>query len=207
MFNPVSTLGFLYVGFSNYEYHGTTILDQLQIFSSLCKYLPLSRHATQPETLSPRHGTQIGSPRPGRKQYLFVLQRLHKLFMILSWNWLTVSYYPAVNIGLACIIIVFHPSIQGITYTAWRMMSKDESGLFIEIEFLDIAANYGQALVMLILFGLDPEEILVPAVRYIKQKWWVIGVGNFLIVKHWNVSRALLRGTWYLSVLPLPQTT
>ncbi|KOB78105.1 Integral membrane protein, partial [Operophtera brumata] len=60
----------------------------------------------------------------------------------------------------------------GITYTAWKMMSKDESGLFIEIEFLDIAANYGQALVMLILFGLDPEEILVPTIRFIKKKIW-----------------------------------
>lgn len=50
-------------------------------------------------------------------------------------------------------------------------MLKDESGVFVEIEFLDIAANYGQALVIFILFGLDTEEILVPAVRYIKTKW------------------------------------
>ena len=60
---------------------------------------------------------------------------------------------------------------QGITYTTWRMMLKDESGVFIEIEFLDIVANYGQALVMFILFGLDPEEILIPAVRFLKNKW------------------------------------
>lgn len=50
-------------------------------------------------------------------------------------------------------------------------MGKDESGVFIEIQVLDIAATYGQALVVLILFGLDPEEILVPAIRLIKKKW------------------------------------
>ncbi|XP_053606460.1 lysosomal cholesterol signaling protein isoform X2 [Plodia interpunctella] len=59
----------------------------------------------------------------------------------------------------------------GITYTTWRMMLKDESGVFIEIEFLDIVANYGQGLVLFVLFGLDPEEILVPTVRYIKKIW------------------------------------
>lgn len=51
------------------------------------------------------------------------------------------------------------------------MMSKDEGGVFVEIEFFDIAANYGQALVMLILFGLDPDEILIPSIRFIKRKW------------------------------------
>ncbi|XP_061715294.1 lysosomal cholesterol signaling protein [Cydia pomonella] len=59
----------------------------------------------------------------------------------------------------------------GITYTTWRMMQKDESGVFIEIEFLDIAITYGQALIMFVLFGLDPEEMIIPAVRYFKKKW------------------------------------
>ncbi|KAJ0178353.1 hypothetical protein K1T71_006176 [Dendrolimus kikuchii] len=59
----------------------------------------------------------------------------------------------------------------GLTYTTWRMMLKDESGVFVEIEFLDIAANYGQALVMFILFGLDPDEVIIPSIRYLKSKW------------------------------------
>lgn len=50
-------------------------------------------------------------------------------------------------------------------------MGKDESGVFVEIEFFDIAANYGQALLMFILFGLDPEEILIPCISYVKKKW------------------------------------
>ncbi|KAJ8716183.1 hypothetical protein PYW08_013468 [Mythimna loreyi] len=71
------------------------------------------------------------------------------------------------------LIIVYSLSMFiGITYTTWRMMLKDESGVFVEIEFLDIVANYGQALVMFILFGLDPEEILIPAVRLLKSKWY-----------------------------------
>ncbi|KAL0872024.1 hypothetical protein ABMA27_004461 [Loxostege sticticalis] len=70
------------------------------------------------------------------------------------------------------LIIVYSLSMFiGITYTTWRMMMRDESGVFIEVEFLDIAANYGQALVMFVLFGLDPDELLIPAIRYFKQKW------------------------------------
>ncbi|KAG6442239.1 integral membrane protein GPR155 [Manduca sexta] len=70
------------------------------------------------------------------------------------------------------LIIVYNLSMFiGITYTTWRMMLKDESGVFVEIEFLDIVANYGQALVIFVLFGLDPGEILVPTIRYLKTKW------------------------------------
>ncbi|KAM3966225.1 LOW QUALITY PROTEIN: integral membrane protein GPR155 homolog anchor [Aphomia sociella] len=70
------------------------------------------------------------------------------------------------------LIIVYSLSMFiGITYTTWRMMLKDESGVFVEIEFLDIAANYGQALVVFILFGIDPDEIAIPTVRYFRKKW------------------------------------
>ncbi|XP_050352067.1 integral membrane protein GPR155 isoform X2 [Nymphalis io] len=59
----------------------------------------------------------------------------------------------------------------GLTFTAWKMMRKDQTGVFIEIEFLDTAASNGQALIMFILFGLDPEEIFIPALRYLRTKW------------------------------------
>ncbi|CAK1556192.1 unnamed protein product [Leptosia nina] len=59
----------------------------------------------------------------------------------------------------------------GVTYTTWRVLRKDQAGVFIEIQFLDTAAVYGQALLMFALFGLDPEEIFIPAVRYFKKKW------------------------------------
>ncbi|CAH2091241.1 unnamed protein product [Euphydryas editha] len=60
----------------------------------------------------------------------------------------------------------------GLTLTAWKVMNKDEAGIFIEIEFLDTAFSNGQALVMFVLFGLDPEEIFIPLIRYLKRKWY-----------------------------------
>ncbi|XP_013172456.1 PREDICTED: integral membrane protein GPR155 isoform X2 [Papilio xuthus] len=59
----------------------------------------------------------------------------------------------------------------GVTYTGWRVLRKDESGVYIEIAFFDIAANSGQALIMFALFGLNPQEILLPTLRFIKNKW------------------------------------
>ncbi|XP_068618309.1 lysosomal cholesterol signaling protein isoform X2 [Battus philenor] len=59
----------------------------------------------------------------------------------------------------------------GITYTTWRVLRKDESGVFIEIEFFDIAVNNGQSLIMFALFGLNPQEIFVPFLRFLKNKW------------------------------------
>lgn len=58
------------------------------------------------------------------------------------------------------------------------MVLKDQSGVYLGIQFLDITANYGQALVMFILFGLDPEEILIPAVKFLKTKWYVRNIGQ-----------------------------
>nr|XP_032520391.1 integral membrane protein GPR155 isoform X1 [Danaus plexippus plexippus] len=59
----------------------------------------------------------------------------------------------------------------GLTYTTWKIMRKNQAGVFIEIEFLDTTASNGQALIMFILFGLDPEEIIIPAIRFFKKKW------------------------------------
>lgn len=52
------------------------------------------------------------------------------------------------------------------------MMNKDETGIYVEIEFVDVAANYGQGLLMLILFGLNPDEFLIPALAMLKKKWF-----------------------------------
>lgn len=56
---------------------------------------------------------------------------------------------------------------------AWKILRKDQAGVFIEIQFLDTAASCGQTLIMFILFGLDPDEIIIPAIRYFKNKWYV----------------------------------
>ncbi|XP_039755608.1 integral membrane protein GPR155 isoform X2 [Pararge aegeria] len=60
-----------------------------------------------------------------------------------------------------------------LTYTGWKIMRKDESGVFIEIEYLNTIAIYGQALVVLILFGIDPDEVLMPIVRCLRMNWFV----------------------------------
>ncbi|XP_048487593.1 integral membrane protein GPR155 [Plutella xylostella] len=71
------------------------------------------------------------------------------------------------------LVIVYSLSMFiGITYTTWSMMNKDETGIYVEIEFVDVAANYGQGLLMLILFGLNPDEFLIPALAMLKKKWF-----------------------------------
>ncbi|CAK1586256.1 unnamed protein product [Parnassius mnemosyne] len=70
------------------------------------------------------------------------------------------------------LIIAYNLSMFiGVTYITWRVLRKDESGVFIEIEFFDIAVNNGQALIMFVLFGLNPQEILLPAIRFLKNRW------------------------------------
>ncbi|XP_013140248.1 PREDICTED: integral membrane protein GPR155 [Papilio polytes] len=59
----------------------------------------------------------------------------------------------------------------GVTYTGWRVLRKEESGVYIEIAFLDVAARAGQPLLLCALFGLRPQEILLPTLTYIRNKW------------------------------------
>lgn len=75
------------------------------------------------------------------------------------------------DIVMACYNV--SSQFQGVTYTTWRVLRKDESGIFIEIEFFDIAVNNGQSLIMFALLGLNPQEVIVPTVRLLKSKWFV----------------------------------
>ncbi|XP_072947247.1 lysosomal cholesterol signaling protein isoform X2 [Epargyreus clarus] len=71
-------------------------------------------------------------------------------------------------LAIAHILMMF----ISIPYTTWKVMRKDEAGVFIEIQFLDTAATSGQALVMFVLFGLNADELVMPAFTYLKNKWY-----------------------------------
>ncbi|KER27249.1 hypothetical protein T265_05653 [Opisthorchis viverrini] len=55
--------------------------------------------------------------------------------------------------------------LQGICLCVWRLVRDAPSGVYLVLEFLDGTFNFGQGVVLFIIFGLDGDLILDPARR------------------------------------------
>ncbi|XP_069678473.1 lysosomal cholesterol signaling protein isoform X1 [Periplaneta americana] len=62
---------------------------------------------------------------------------------------------------LACSMFV------GIALSIWTLVMEEMSGIYVELAFLDASLNFGQALMVFAVFGLDPKCVMQPLV-----KWW-----------------------------------
>lgn len=48
---------------------------------------------------------------------------------------------------------------------------EEVSGIYIELRFLDLTLNYGQSLILLAIFGIDPQEVILPAINFWRRIW------------------------------------
>lgn len=46
------------------------------------------------------------------------------------------------------------------------------SGIYIELAFLDATFNFGQSLIVFVIFGMDTKELLVPILKYWRKLWY-----------------------------------
>lgn len=49
--------------------------------------------------------------------------------------------------------------IIGLVVTIGKLVFEKPTGIFVELEFLDILLNYGQGIVTFLIFGLDPTAV------------------------------------------------
>ncbi|XP_076338963.1 lysosomal cholesterol signaling protein-like [Tachypleus tridentatus] len=68
--------------------------------------------------------------------------------------------------------------IVGLALTIWKVVMDDLTGIFIELEFLDIFLNYGQGFISFIIFGLDSKLVVNPCLRV----WRRIRFGTEVLV-------------------------
>lgn len=46
------------------------------------------------------------------------------------------------------------------------------SGIYVELSFLDAILNFGQSVIVFIIFGLDVKEVVLPIVKYWRKLWY-----------------------------------
>lgn len=56
-------------------------------------------------------------------------------------------------------------SSQGLAISIWTLIMEEMSGIYIEIAFLDAILNFGQSLIVFVIFGMDTKELLVPLLK------------------------------------------
>ena len=54
--------------------------------------------------------------------------------------------------------------LQGLFVSLWKLLNSSESGVSLELEFLDIVFSYGQGFFVLATFGFDTKNVIVPVV-------------------------------------------
>jgi hypothetical protein len=55
--------------------------------------------------------------------------------------------------------------MQGISVCLWTLVTEENSGIYIELMFLDVALNFGQGFFVLAIFGLDEKVIIAPLLK------------------------------------------
>ena len=48
----------------------------------------------------------------------------------------------------------------------WTLVSSEVNGIYVELVFLDIVLNFGQAFFTAAIFGLDSKLIVMPLIRW-----------------------------------------
>lgn len=70
------------------------------------------------------------------------------------------------------LILLLCSMFIGLSVSIWTLIMENVSGIYIEVAFLDAALNFGQGLIVFIIFGLDTKELLVPLSRYWRKLWY-----------------------------------
>nr|VZH93053.1 unnamed protein product [Spirometra erinaceieuropaei] len=68
----------------------------------------------------------------------------------------------------------------GACICLWRLVREVEGGVFIVVEFLDQAFNFGQGILIFAVFGIDTELIVAPISRLcsrVKERIWLLSSG------------------------------
>lgn len=59
--------------------------------------------------------------------------------------------------------------IVGVSLCLWKLLGSTQSGIFLELSFLDTILNYGQGFIVLAIFGFDTENVIMPVIRLMRK--------------------------------------
>jgi len=71
--------------------------------------------------------------------------------------------------------------VVGFALCMWKLIMEEASGIYVELEFLDGALNFGQGFFVFAVFGLDAKLIILPFIKRWRKFWY--GAENVVLPK------------------------
>ncbi|XP_071966207.1 lysosomal cholesterol signaling protein-like [Antedon mediterranea] len=105
---------------------------------------------------SPQQRDQCRSILQKRKRYW---QHLN-LFMSMSE-----SATHQMGRHLVLLLLLILSMVLGLFLCMWKLFNNTESGIYIELEFLDSVFNYGQGFFVLAVFAFDKQYVIIPFIK------------------------------------------
>ncbi|XP_033120648.1 integral membrane protein GPR155-like isoform X2 [Anneissia japonica] len=73
---------------------------------------------------------------------------------------------------LVLLLLLILSMVVGLFLCTWKIFNNTESGIYIELEFLDSVFNYGQGFFVLAVFGFDTQYVLVPFIKTFRKYFY-----------------------------------
>lgn len=97
------------------------------------------------------------------------------------------SHDPQTFRHIVLLILLLCSMFVGLAISIWTLVMEEMSGIYIELAFLDSTLNFGQSLIVFVIFGVDTKEILLPILKYWRKIWYG---ANFLVLPAWDELNA-----------------
>ena len=71
-----------------------------------------------------------------------------------------------IQLDFKLIKLIKNYCFQSIALNLWTMIMETISGIYVELAFLEATLTFGQPLLLFVIFGLDPDIVLFPIVKW-----------------------------------------
>lgn len=82
------------------------------------------------------------------------------------------SHDPQILRHTVLLILLLCSMFVGLALSIWTLVMEQISGIYIELSFLDAILNFGQSVIVFIIFGLDVKEVALPIIKYWRKIWY-----------------------------------
>ncbi|KAL1501570.1 hypothetical protein ABEB36_006870 [Hypothenemus hampei] len=82
------------------------------------------------------------------------------------------SHDPQILKHTVLLILLLCSMFVGLSLSIWTLVMEQISGVYIELSFLDAILNFGQSILVFIIFGLNSKEVVLPIIKFWRKIWY-----------------------------------
>ncbi|XP_066144893.1 lysosomal cholesterol signaling protein [Euwallacea fornicatus] len=82
------------------------------------------------------------------------------------------SHDPQILRHTVLLILLLCSMFVGLSLSIWTLVMEQISGIYVELSFLDAILNFGQSILVFVIFGLDVKEVVFPIIKFWRKIWF-----------------------------------